>query len=113
MDLTAIRNEFPITGKYNFQNHAGVAPLSRRAAAAMQHYVEQLPRPRLHRRPVLQTCRYRARTRCQAHQRRPRRSHLHQVHDRGIAFVANGLEWQTGDNVVITSVEFPANVYRG
>ena len=29
----------------------------------------------------------------------------------GISFVANGLHWQTGDNVVITNVEFPANVY--
>jgi selenocysteine lyase/cysteine desulfurase len=29
----------------------------------------------------------------------------------GIGWVANGLSWNTGDNVVTTNVEFPANIY--
>jgi selenocysteine lyase/cysteine desulfurase len=29
----------------------------------------------------------------------------------GIGWVANGLNWNTGDNVVSTDIEFPANVY--
>lgn len=29
----------------------------------------------------------------------------------GIAFVANGLEWQPGDEVVSAAIEYPANVY--
>ncbi|MCH7474609.1 MAG: aminotransferase class V-fold PLP-dependent enzyme, partial [Gemmatimonadetes bacterium] len=29
----------------------------------------------------------------------------------GINFVANGLTWKSGDNVVTTSMEFPANIY--
>jgi len=29
----------------------------------------------------------------------------------GIAIVANGLDWNPGDNVVIPDIEFPANVY--
>ncbi len=29
----------------------------------------------------------------------------------GISIVANGLDWKTGDNVVIPDIEFPANVY--
>jgi len=29
----------------------------------------------------------------------------------GLSLVANGLSWQSGDNVVISNVEFPANVY--
>ena len=29
----------------------------------------------------------------------------------GILIAANGIDWQEGDNVVTTAVEFPANVY--
>ncbi len=29
----------------------------------------------------------------------------------GISIVANGLDWKSGDNVVIPDIEFPANVY--
>jgi selenocysteine lyase/cysteine desulfurase len=29
----------------------------------------------------------------------------------GLSFVANGINWQSGDNVVISNVEFPANVF--
>jgi len=29
----------------------------------------------------------------------------------GISIVANGLDWNSGDNVVIPDIEFPANVY--
>ena len=29
----------------------------------------------------------------------------------GISIVANGLDWNPGDNVVIPDIEFPANVY--
>src|SRR5262249_16950362 len=29
----------------------------------------------------------------------------------GIAFVANGIHFSTGDNIVTSSVEFPANIY--
>jgi selenocysteine lyase/cysteine desulfurase len=29
----------------------------------------------------------------------------------GISIVANGLDWQWGDRIVTTSVEYPANVY--
>ena len=29
----------------------------------------------------------------------------------GISIVANGFDWQSGDNVVIPDIEFPANVY--
>ena len=40
MDFKAIREEFPITRNYNFLNHASVAPLPRRAVAAVQDYLE-------------------------------------------------------------------------
>ncbi len=39
MDWQAIREEFPITRNYNFQNHAAVAPICRRAADAVRQYL--------------------------------------------------------------------------
>ena len=40
MDFDALREEFPITRNYNFQNHAGVGPISRRAADAARTYLK-------------------------------------------------------------------------
>jgi len=111
MDTARIRSEFPITANYNFQNHAGVAPLSRRTAAAMQHYVDH--------------CRDNAYIGGQFYKHADAVRGLAarligagvdevtyvKCTTEGIAFVANGLEWHAGDNVVITNVEFPANVY--
>ena len=40
MDVSALREEFPITRNYNFLNHASVAPLPRRAVGAVREYLE-------------------------------------------------------------------------
>ncbi len=111
MDWTAVRDEFPITKTYNFQNHAAVAPWSRRAAAAVQQCAE--------------SCRDYANLRGGFYQRAeetrslaarligaaPEEVTFVKNTTEGLAFVANGLRWHAGDSVVITSVEFPANVY--
>lgn len=111
MDWQAVREEFPITRNYNFQNHAAVGPLSRRAAAAMRQYVDH--------------CEANASVRGGFHKHA---DHVRQMAARlinanpdeitfikntseGLSFVANGLNWINGDNVVTTNVEFPANVY--
>ncbi|MEE9296422.1 MAG: aminotransferase class V-fold PLP-dependent enzyme, partial [Phycisphaerae bacterium] len=41
MDWNALREEFPVTRNYNFQNHAFIAPISRRASDAAAVYFEQ------------------------------------------------------------------------
>ena len=41
MDWQAVRDEFPITRNYNFQDHAAVAPLCRPAAEAARRFLEQ------------------------------------------------------------------------
>jgi selenocysteine lyase/cysteine desulfurase len=111
MDSNNHRDEFPITKNYNFQNHAGVSPLSRRAAEAMRTYIAE----------------------CVSTSYVGRKWYAHVDHVRqlaadligangdeiafvkntteGLAFLATGLKWMTGDNVITTSVEFPANIY--
>tara|TARA_Y100001933_G_C19014633_1_gene570815 strand:- start:15840 stop:16973 length:1134 start_codon:yes stop_codon:yes gene_type:complete len=107
-----IKSEFPILNQLDFFNHAGVAPISHRAAIALQDY-------------SLEASSY-AYTKESWY---PRISQVRQsisklIHARGeqeiafvpntstgISLVANGLTWHEGDNVVITNVEYPANRY--
>ena len=109
IDLTA---QFPILDELIFFDHAGVAPISGPAAAALEAYARQAAtrgyvgsgwQPRI--RQVKQLA---ARL-------------IGAESDDQIAFVANtstglnmvarGLDWHQGDQVVITSVEYPANRY--
>ncbi len=111
--VTDVRaGEFPILGKLAFFNHAGVAPISGRAAAAVRAYADQAEslsylnshwysRAR-------QVKRLAARLIGAAGEAEialiPNTS-------TGISLVAKGIDWRPGDHVVITNVEYPANRY--
>ncbi len=111
MNWQTMRDEFPVTKNYNFQNHAGVAPLSRRAAEAMRTYVTEA-----------ETTSY-VGQRWYKHAEHVRKLSAKLINanadevafvkntSEGLAFLANGLKWMTGDNVITTNVEFPANIY--
>ncbi len=111
MDWEALRDEFPITRNYNFMNHAAVGPVSRRAADAARTYLA-----RAEENAYLKSGFFKQvdRVRAQAGvliNAQPDEIAFVKNTSEGISLVANGLKWQTGDNVVITNVEFPANVY--
>ncbi|MEK6674311.1 MAG: aminotransferase class V-fold PLP-dependent enzyme [Planctomycetota bacterium] len=111
MDWNRLRDEFPITRNYNFMNHAAASPLCRRSVEAMHLYLKhaeenaylrggffkQVDRVRLQLANLINA--------------NPDEIAFTKNTSEGISFVANGLNWQNGDNVVITNVEFPANVY--
>lgn len=111
MNWDDIREEFPITRNYSFMNHAAAAPVSRPAAAEARRYFTQAEENSYVHSGFFK------------HIETVRSQAAHLIHansdevaftkntSEGISFVANGLTWQTGDNVVITNVEFPANVY--
>ncbi|MCH7873323.1 MAG: aminotransferase class V-fold PLP-dependent enzyme [Planctomycetes bacterium] len=111
MDWEALRDEFPITRNYNFQNHAGVAPICKRAADAVRLYVQHAEEN-----GYLGGGFYK-----HADQVRTQVAKLiHANQDEvtftkctseGLSLVANGLCWQSGDNVVTSNVEFPANIF--
>jgi cysteine desulfurase / selenocysteine lyase len=105
------RAEFPILEHWDFYNHAGVAPLSKRAADALVKYAGEA-----------QTEAYLSgRWYSQAEHCRklcaklvgstPEEIAFVKNTSEGIAFVANGLEWHADDEIVSTAVEYPANVY--
>lgn len=111
MDWETLRDEFPITKNYNFQNHAGVAPLSRRCADAGRLYLQQCQDS-----AYIDGHFYR-------HADRVRNQIAQLINAKsdevtfckntseGLSMVANGLSWNNGDNVVTTNVEFQANMY--
>jgi selenocysteine lyase/cysteine desulfurase len=111
MDWERIRDEFPITRNYNFQNHAAAAPLSRRAAEAIRAYVKHAEENAYLRGGFFKSVeRVRGQLAGLIHAN-PDEVAFTKNTSEGISFVANGLHWQTGDNVVTTNVEFPANMY--
>lgn len=111
MDLKQLRGEFPITREYVFLNAAAVAPLSRPAAEGVRRYVDHTLRH-----ATIGADFYRT-----AEQARESAATLLNATADEIAFVKNttegigwvaaGLPWHPGDNVVTANVEFPANVY--
>ena len=111
MDWKQTRELFPITRNYNFQNHAAVCPVCRPAAEAMQRYLTHATEN-----AYVGGGFYR-----QADKVRQLCGQLIGANadeitfvkntSEGISFVANGLRWSHGDNVIIPKVEFPANVY--
>jgi cysteine desulfurase / selenocysteine lyase len=113
MDLQRLREqEFPVTKAWRFFNHAATAPLSRRAAAAMEKQIQEhvalgsvgneIWTPEQEQTRALAARFINA---------DPSEIAFIRNTAEGISFVANGLRWQAGDNVVATNAEYPANMY--
>lgn len=111
MHVNQLRELFPITQNYSFLNAAAVTPLSRPAWEAVCRYVEEMCEH-----AGIGADLYRNAERIRSLAARLIGAATDEVvfvknTTEGIGWVAGGLPWQAGDNVVITAVEFPANVY--
>ena len=93
-------------------NHAGVAPLSRQVQNAMVGFTEDATlHGAVHADDWAETaevCRTRA---AQLINANATEIAFMKNTTQGILIAANGIDWQAGDNIVTTAVEFPANVY--
>ena len=111
MNLEAIREEMPIVRQYNFLDHAAVGPLAGRAAAAMRRFIDEAENHAYARGGLWpESGRVRQLAAKLLHSY-PEEVTFVKNTSEGIGFVANGLQWSRGDNVVTTGVEFPANIY--
>lgn len=113
LDVVALRDTFPVTQHWSYLNHAAVSPLSTRVRKAISDIVDDTVQHGV----VNYNERWAGR--------------LQAVRDtvarllgadteeialtgntsNGLLIVANGLDWQPGDNIVTADIEFPANVY--
>ena len=102
MTLDEIRAKFPITRNYNFQNHAGIAPISGPAAEALAGYAREVSQS-----AYLEGTYYRAAERVRQAAAQLLGADTEEVTfvkstSEGINYVAGGIQWVTGDNVVST-----------
>jgi len=111
MDPREARNLIPITQHYIHMNHAGVSPMSERGRAAIEQLVEGiLKRPYRDHQSQDEADRVRELVgrliNAPADSITLTRSTAH-----GLSLLANGLDWNAGENVVGADGEYPANVY--
>ncbi len=110
IDKRAIRDLFPVTKNVVYFNHAAVGPLSSRASEAMiWHARDQRDYGATHWREWYSEhdrARAAAATLIGANEKEIA---LLKNTSEGLSFVAEGLRWHEGDNVITTGVEFPSN----
>ena len=111
MDKKAIRELFPVTRNLVYFNHAAVGPLSVRAAGAIEAFIrDQRDFGALHWRTwYAEYDRLREAAAKLIGARDPREIALLKNTSEGLSFVAEGLHWRDGDNVITTDLEFPSN----
>ena len=114
IDWEKIREDFPITEKYIYFNHAAVSPLSGRTMGAVKDYLRVISEHGVTREANTQLRKTVADTRRKiAELINAEVDEIAFVKNttQGILIAANGMDWRKGDNVVTASVEFPANIY--
>ena len=106
------RDQFPVTKNLIYLNHAAVAPLSRRAAEAMQHLAQDaLDFGSLHYGDWMGTYEGVRKSTARLINSKPEEIAITKNTSEGIAIVATGIEWKSGDVVVAFEEEFPANFF--
>jgi selenocysteine lyase/cysteine desulfurase len=104
------RDLFPVTRNLVYVNHAAMGPLSVRASEAMEGATrDQRDFGALHWRTwYAEYDRYRE-SAARLLEARPDEIAIIKNTSEGISFVAEGLRWMAGDNVITTDLEFPSN----
>ncbi|MCX6625847.1 MAG: aminotransferase class V-fold PLP-dependent enzyme [Acidobacteria bacterium] len=106
------RSEFPITQNLIYLNHAGVAPLCRRAAVAMRELTaDALGFGSYHYDRWLACYEGLREAAARLINAKPSEIALTKNTSEGIATVALGIDWRPGDRMVAFREEFPANYY--
>lgn len=109
---SSIREEFPAASRYIYFNHAAIGPLSTRAQRALDALSDLLvSKGVLAEDEVMSMV---ARVRSDAARligASPDEIAFVKNTTQGVLIAAGAIRWREGDNVVMPSIEFPANVY--
>src|SRR5437762_4690567 len=110
MNKHELRELFPVTRNLVYLNHAAVGPLSTRAAEAIERQArDQRDFGALHWREwYAEFARFRE-SAARLIGAEPGEIAILKNTSEGLSFVAEGLQWRAGDNVVSTDLEFPSN----
>jgi selenocysteine lyase/cysteine desulfurase len=113
-NLTAARyrEEFPVTSELIYLNHAAVAPLCRRAAAAIRWLADDASTfGSLHYDQWMNAYAGLRQATARLINASPEEIAIVKNTSEGIATVALGIDWKPGDRVIAFKEEFPANYY--
>lgn len=112
MNTPLPREQFPVVERYRYFDHAGVAPIPRVGADAVQWWIDRTLSKGKVDYDEVETRQDTARAAAAELMGVP-------VDDvafiknttEGIGFVASGLDWSPGDRVVVPELDFPSNLY--
>ena len=105
------QNEFPVARQKVFLAHAGVCPLPRRVAGAMSHYLAQITADDQEEAlPVSFFLETRALAARLLHAQAEEIAFVGPT-SLALSYIASGLSFNQGDNVLIYHDDYPANVY--
>ncbi|HEV2845492.1 MAG TPA: aminotransferase class V-fold PLP-dependent enzyme, partial [Thermoanaerobaculia bacterium] len=107
------REEFPVVDHCVYLNHAGNGPLPRRSGARMAAVADAVARSgdRFWLDRMAEVERVRGMAAQLLGARQPREVAFVENTSAALSMVAEGFDWQPGDNVVGAALEFPSNVY--
>ncbi len=113
-DLTSLigsSQAFPILEHWDFFNHAGVSPITGAGADAFRKYSGESESG-----AYLATSWYADVERLRVLAASIIHAHRNEIAfikntSEGLSIVASGLDWQWGDRIVTTGIEYPANIY--
>ena len=109
--MSTISDEFPLESGLCYLNHAAVAPWPRRASAAVAAFAEENSTVGARDYPQWLKAERRLRERLMRLLNAPSTGDIALVKNtsEALSFVAFGLDWRTGDQVIISDEEFPSN----
>jgi len=106
------RREFPVTGKYIYLDHSGVAPISLRVKTAIEAFLAESTEGGAFHYPRWSQRIVEIRRACaQLINAGTDEIAFVKSTSHGLSIVAQGLDWRPGDNVLIYEKEFPSNLY--
>lgn len=107
-----LRKLFPITEKYIYLDHAGVAPVSLPASQAAAAYMESAARnAEFDYDDLMEEVENVRNDFADLISSKPEEIAFVRNTSHGISLVASGLDWKEGDSVIIYEKTFPANIY--
>jgi selenocysteine lyase/cysteine desulfurase len=109
--MSTLHDEFAQAPDLRYLNHAAVGPWPKRTAIAVQKFAEQNVLQGARDYPDWTRAEYRLRERLARLLNAPSTDDIALVKNtsEALSFVAFGLDWKSGDNVVISDEEFPSN----
>jgi len=110
--IECYREEFPVTKKYIYLDHAGVAPISLRVKSTVERFLKEASEAGVFKYQDWMDRVSAVRTNCaKLLNCEPEEIAFVKNTSHGLSIIAEGLDWKEGDNLIFFEREFPSNVY--